>query len=437
MVIGGAGRRLARRARRARNATRAVVNSSLAKGAVQPGGTGYSMNNAAPQMSEASSAWFNTLFNPAHGREYHCVGLPDENQNPTNVCSVNLEFMVSTATFSDICARSLSAIGEQADGSYMWLDTVGLLGLTSDPVSITFMTCANVDPVIVWEGNLEYGTTQKKVNLVRAIFLLDLQSKFPQGIGGRALSSSVTVSNITRWSDTGGYFLGGTAPCSGYHDTNGIQCPTIPIDYENYRTYTGESAAGGYAISRPRSIDGISRFTSKTLTNCAVTKGVGTFVVKADSTTTGGTTAQMSAYPAPFPSWDWSYVTYLPCAQANGSHWALRVTYWYNVEVTRPYHLGGIDGAPYDRFALNAAMSFCDHMAYVFPAEANDGETLRTMVRQVAKTAAFAIARAMGFPADAAESVYEAIVQLISGLRARNLARKQLPRRGTILLPNA
>lgn len=348
-----------------------------------------------PVIEGTTSAWVKTLFDPAHARDYGCVGLPDENRNPTNVISCRRDLVVSANALGSI-SNTVWRTNTPSDTAPTKMTNSEITTLKGTTTRVSFFLLPTNDLYIYMEGSFTYKASSGGVETATPFLWYCypvIQAMDIPALGGRALSASITVDNVTSWSDIGGYFVGGNMPMKYVYDDDGIPDVYVTLAESQYATYTGQSAKGAYALCRPRTIDGISRFAEKQIVALAYSSA-GSDVVN-ELSTSGGTDTQQYGFVLPYPAWDWAFVTYYPCSTQN---WTIRATIYNNTEVLRDYNAGGQDGATYDRTALNFAMGLCDNAQFCFPAEYNDAKRLLPFLRKMAKHFMPQILQAMGLP---------------------------------------
>ena len=424
-----------------RGARPAPIASPNLSGPVNPGGSRIMMQDNSSPAANASGAWAKSIFDPAHARDYGCVGIPDENQAPTSVFSYRTDVVLTGNP------TGVTAFKNTYGGNGCWLtnDTSGCTFLDStdtlkvDSCSIsrvlTFAHAVN-EPVVVLMGTFN-GTYTKNggaaVTFGAKAITFRIQCIYPQPntedvATGRAISSSVTVANVTSWSNIGGYFTGGVLPSSCGDQTHQTSTTVVPTfyytnDVEQYTTYTGESAAGVYAISRPRTVDGVCRFGKIYQTGEVFLKlGKNTYDLDDNGSGSGGTAA-FTCIAQPYQAWDPAYANYYPCAATD---WTVRMTWFYNWEVTRGYNQGGQDGAAYDKVSMDAVFGLLDHTQFVFPADANDLAAIVPYLMDLVGEYGPDIANAIGAIGKGAASKIRSILDAL--FRRGKHAPKQLAR---------
>lgn len=417
----------ARRNRRRRNVAAAPVStvSQAGMGPVNPGGKSFQVSDP-PTISASSNAWLCTLFNPAHARDYGCTGLPDENRNPTNV----ITGLVNLNIGSDV------PISDWNKGDDIWA-SVGeaepiRLSTTASRTSLSFSSITRVDVFlipsndgivhIIGEGTvIPVGeTTSTPVTGAYLAFPV-ISDANNLGQNTRALSASLTMTNTSSWSSIGGYYLGGNMPFAYESESDGVPDVAVNISQiDNYVTYQGESAKGAYIICRPRSIDGISRWSSYDL--------MGWRVYENDSlgwqNLTGTSSDQgLSGLWSIHPAWDVSFVSYVP---SGANPWRQKISVYYNLETERPYNAGGMDGALFDLTTLNYAMGLCDQVTYCYPAEYNDMGLLLPVLKRAARWGVKAITASMGLPPNLTSSVLALTDSLLQERTSSGRPKKSL-----------
>lgn len=459
-----------------------------------PGKKNYSLSRTTPATSGNSRAWYRTVVDPAHARGYGCVGVPDENQDPTLVLTTRFDGVISNNSLKNsVCYGWAPARFQVPSGSGsssisytqdMWLrstctgaETVNRVDLIQFPqgvfiqhwigsfhCSATFSnTGADGKPCSI---SMAYDTSDILVVVAEgnAKTFSEDERQSPQS---RVISSSITIENVTAWAQTGGYFNGGHFPqveaktnASDFvvsDDRSEIlyqHAYFVPVNLDNYCTYTGGSAAGAYVVARPRNVHCLthwetlaSDFTTLvepyhgTITNATVKIGVAGgsasyALVGAESVThfaglVGFTnkpfkagdviSADMtdgvdtfSAITQTLVGWDASFASWFPTTDT----WTLRLTRYYNIETKRSYELGGTDGARCDRLVLQMLMGALDYTGFIYPASKNDTATVRRTLLSIYSKYRGPIMDAMGV-AGVPKFVIKCADKLLSGMAAK------------------
>lgn len=383
------------------------------RGPVNPGSTAVTRNAVAAPQANASGAWFKSLFDPAHCRSYGCVGIPDNNKDPTVVCCGRKDVMISSNTIPPMeLASSAGGVDTAEDVAWVWGKQTGGAPASIRPVysGDTF----TLPDVFHWDvvkaaihanyGLLVYLQTSTAFKATSGGDAMEsctgLLIQYSAGILQRGTSSgydqarpvscSLTVEQITQWAQIGGYFTAGHLPLMRmpYDLTaSGVQVDGVQVDMrwwlnrnEDFVTYTGGAAVGAYILSRPRNLDMLSLFSHYD----DVPFNFGTVF--------GGSTVRMNGLAQDPNAWDWGFVNYIPVT----SQWTLRMTMFSNYEEVRPFNEGGTDGAKLDRNCLNLAMAAMDTHEYIFAARDNDFKNVLSKVRTTIKKFRKPIVAAMG-----------------------------------------
>lgn len=331
---------------------------------------------SSPEVERSASAWVKSVFDPAHARSYGCVGIPDINRNPSVVCSGRIDLHLSSSFLPSRGKDEIlpTYVGKQG-GDFVNVTTIA----PSDGQKVNWseVYCAaqsNFGLLLIFRGDMFNATYTPRGQTVAQsgdINMLIVQYRTSikiQDSSSRAISCSITLEQITNWSDVGGYFTAGHLPVSEDQVANsgntGFELPEWST-WDNWVTYSAGSAAGAYAISRPRNLDQML------------------FWVEDDTVPLNiGVQGNISLqhYGNHFSAWDAAFVRYFPVK----TDWVLRCTLFENREVILPYNQGGQDGARMDKNALHMVLAMCDVEHFIYPASAND---LAKVLGRVVKTA--------------------------------------------------
>lgn len=417
-----------RRSRPRRRGNRRAGAQRGARGPLNPGGQNAVITRPRPVVEGTTSAWVKSLFDPAHARDYGCVGIPDENQNPSNVfCKrkdVNLPSSASGLQALAPLCHALYAGKNATDNELIRISLSPEFKVNSAATSKLYVLTNPVhETAVIYTGT--YGITYKPVGgnattITASVLLFTFMTNqnVTEYANVRAISASSTISNITQWNAIGGYFIGGIFPLNLERDAETFSDAkpnysevNWDLNFESYATYTGEAARGAYAISRPRTIDGLCRFCETDLAYLTIKVGTAEYYLK---------DTQFACFDLPYPTWDTSFCVYSP---VDSSNWTLRLTMYQNFEVLRSYDEGGQDGATYDRAALNAAMAMMDSQTFVFPADHNDLGTVLPLILAGLKGGLKGVANAMGFVDMSPAAIMRYIRALFRGSRGRKSLR--------------
>lgn len=266
-------------------------------------------NGTTPAIAGTSSAWYKSVLDPAHAREYGCVGIPDENKDPSVVVCRRRDGTISPGWF--VGQRCLAYLPADATISspaqvitYAWVvssiegatsitrvnlrqypqggvvieafgefdvvsaRTTSEINVSIDGTSFTGAALywkAKVDRVIlVTEDAFEAAEQSYEAMNGSTNFSNNVKSA-TNVTQGRIISSSMTASNVTAMTNRGGYFTAGHCPQQLPHpsqsdlDRAGVDESEVSyLDFapnlDSYATYSGGPDAGVYVISRPRNV---------------------------------------------------------------------------------------------------------------------------------------------------------------------------------------
>lgn len=459
-----------------------------------PGKKSYSLSRTTPATSGNSRAWYRTVVDPAHARGYGCVGVPDENQDPTLVLTTRFDGVISNVSLKNVDVYGWAPIRFQVpsgsgSSSITWtqeswlrskctgVESVNRVDLIQFPQGVFIQhwigsfSCSSGFSTTQSDGKpcsfeMKYTTSDVLVVIAEgnAKTFSEDERQVPQS---RVISSSVTIENVTAWAQTGGYFNGGHFPqveaktnASDYvvsDDRTEIlsqHAYFVPVNLDNYCTYTGGSAAGAYVVARPRNVHCLTHWetlatdftllvepyhgTITTVSNKITLAGasnnysmvaaasvnrfagltgwiVKTFaaggVISADMTDGIDT---FSAITQTLVGWDASFASWFPTTES----WTLRLTRYYNIETKRSYELGGTDGARCDRLVLQMLMGALDYTGFIYPASKNDTATVRRTLLSIYSKYRGPIMDAMGV-AGVPKFVIKCADKLLSGMAAK------------------
>lgn len=365
------------------------------RGPIQPAGTRTVYNAPAPP-GDAAGAWIKSMLDPAHAREHHCRGIPDENRDPTIIANGRCDGTIGSTNLWNVKNEYIAAGWYYVTGWDKMADPK--VGIDAQVHNFTVYTCGQWGTCIIYEGTFKHSesgaskTSSKVAMLYRSISFNFNMSEEANIRGARAIGVSHTLSNVTAWANKGGFFTAGHVPLTRYYEDvdDSIELAT-PVKVDEYATYNADSGAGVYGISRPRSIDMMKIFGEE----------------DADSVVLGGQRLNMFPYlKYPAPAWDIVFTSYEP----SSSDWRIRCTQYYVVEANADYSKGGSDGAAYDKSALEFALAILDREEFLFPANANDFKQVVRRVWETVKRWGASILRAMGIvgPADLAQRFFGA-----------------------------
>lgn len=371
-----------------------------------PGKKTYSLSRTTPATSGNSRAWYRTVVDPAHARGYGCVGVPDENQDPTLVLTTRFDGVISNNSMLNTTVYGwapgrFQVKTDTSSGTYVqeqWVrskctgvQSINRVDLIQFPQGVF---------VQHWIGSFNcsaaftFTETNGKVDGIDLAYTTsDILVVIPEGNAktfsndenqvpqSRVISSSLTIENVTAWAQTGGYFNGGHFPqveaksnavdyviSDDKQEIIAQQSYFIPVNLDNYCTYTGGSAAGAYVVARPRNVHCITHWeTLSTDFTLLVEPNLGTITnAKAKVNIQGAVTnlnlaaaaalkyyrgltqyaskafkagdvlmADMvdgidtfSAITQTLVGWDASFASWFPTTET----WTLRLTRYYNIE---------------------------------------------------------------------------------------------------------
>lgn len=266
-------------------------------------------NGNSPAVAGSSSAWYKSVLDPAHAREYGCVGIPDENKDPSVVVCRRRDGTISPGWFNgQRCLAYLPSeitLGAPAKAlAFGWvvstitaisditrvnlrqypqggvvIEVFGSITVQTDittsqvPISIDGTNYSNpnlfinsqVDRVLlITEDALESAEQSYESMNGSTRFSNNVRAPVPES-QCRIISSSMTASNVTAMTSRGGYFTAGHCPMSIPHpsqselDLTGLDESEVSyLDFvpslDSYATYSGGPDAGVYIISRPRNV---------------------------------------------------------------------------------------------------------------------------------------------------------------------------------------
>lgn len=406
---------------------------------VNPGAKGSKYLPAANvRVNDMSSAWYKTVLNPAHVRSYGCKGIPDENRNPTSVLDERKDITISsfdsgTPTWvyemdwfmcPSIASRSYDgaydnkgtraktvkvapkAISGQPDFAQHGLKC--MLRITAAHIDrVEMFSCAHMGLVIRLIGSFQgsYNTGLWYVNgndwvksadskLDETQMMFGISGVIDQNLGftARPVGCSVTVDNVTPWSYLGGYYTAGHIPMmvgqlqeENFQDKMDDLSYTLPgaTTLQNYVTYTGQTSAGAYCISRPRNVHAMCWFgpiTRNELCSSSEKQSQPQFYMR------------VPWCGIPDTAWDVAYVIWHP----TSTQWSLLCTSFEVLEIMRSYAEGGCDGARYDKIAMDHLIAVLDYCDMCFEAGANDMNKVMSYIRRAVKRYKDPILSAMG-----------------------------------------
>lgn len=361
-----------------------------------PGNREVVRSNAAPRAPRASQAWTKSLFDPAHCRSYGCVGIPDNNRDPTVVCCGRRDLMLSANVVPQLTLRANTESALQAKdrmfaGNYgkageseIFIDGSVALKSGCHWEKIDFIVHSNYGTIIMLQ-TAKQGLTYKSTSsdsehtgdlLVCQVTTGVLQSA-ATGLQARPISASLTVDQITQWADMGGWFRAGHLPTRFLDYDQTISGTVVGgeqvylgewvDDADSYVTFTSGAEVGFYTISRPKDLDMLRLFGY--LNDIPVNLG----------RAFGSTSIRLVGLTQNANAWDWAFGSFTPTA----AEWTLRTTLFMNYEELRSYVDGGTDGAEYDASALNLVMAAIDKHDFIFAARDNDLRTVIPRVRSI------------------------------------------------------
>lgn len=334
------------------------------------------------------------MLDPAHAREHHCRGIPDENRDPTIIANGRCDGTIGTSNLWNVKNEYIAAAWYYAS---TWKKMSNpKVAVKSQVNSFTVYTCAQWGTCIIYDGVFQHtegssSTTSSKIAMLYRSISFNFNMTEDANIrGARAIGVSHTLSNVTAWANKGGFFTAGHVPLTRYfNDTSEAVELATPVKTDEYATYNADSGAGVYGISRPRSVDMMKIFGEE----------------DQDQVSLGGNTLVGFPYlKYPAPAWDVVFTSYEP----SSADWRIRCTQFYVVEANADYSKGGGDGAAYDRSALDFALAILDKEEFLFPASANDFKQVIRRVWETVKRWGASILRAMGIvgPADLAQRLF-------------------------------
>lgn len=321
-------------------------------------GSARSVKLGLASSPEASSAWFKTVVDPAHAREYGCRGIPDENREPTLVLQFRDTTSVSAADFKAADAYNIST------GAKAKLANVREVYIIACPWSVVN------NLVLAARGTSSDGSTEVIAFITPPTVDRPWASTtFEQA---RPISTSVTVDWIGTELYRGGYFEAGYLPTQKSGSGVGVDVTKL----SNYVTYTNTAEAGVYAVGQINQYDQY-RWWRNAKNNTSPTGlfiGSSWFGLGLQATPT-----DLDADPYS-SGWRAPVVRYMPISE---EHWVLRITAAQAVEVMAAPEAGGTDGADYDPGTVQGYIAFCDQYDLIFPAEYNDAGALMALIGKV------------------------------------------------------
>ena len=327
-------------------------------------GSAKSVKLGLASSPDASSAWFKTVVDPAHAREYGCRGIPDENHEPSLVLQFRKTDMLRSGTIG----------GTNSSGSGVEISKI------TEVYVIQVFGLVSTNVITVIRGTNEGGDEGMSVRSVDVSNSAWKDVKWPQA---RAISNSLTVDWIGTELNRGGFFEAAYLPMS-YVDTtprgaSGYYSYGIDLSsFGTYTSYTASSDAGVYVVGAINSYDQYKWWRSgqasyNTVLNITGPSG-GVWPI---SVPVGG---DMSLDPFGMGT-RVSVVRYIP--PSDTSEFVIRYTANAAVEVTASPARGGSDGASYDPAAIEMYRTLADQMVLIFPASYNDLGTLWTSLKNL------------------------------------------------------
>lgn len=320
------------------------------------------------QVDSSTSAWFKTVLDPAHARDYGCAGIPDENKMPSLICCGR-----TTITVVPTDVGKASAWVKVSDGAKV--------SPTTDPVvnAVTVLSPGSAFGFYVLYYASYSGddvVTIKWSSMPEALAATTDAGKLVEANAvikpTRYVAGSLTADIVGQLMYTGGYFESGYLPPSARSNSDGF---VYPLTGESqWATRTCNYKDGSYIVHRLSNYDWAriwrTEAESHTLwfkhTNGSVNTSNKYITDLADP----GNTIN-NGYDALFVKY---YVS-------GSTNWVLRVTYNAVWESQTPYSSGGTDGAKYDPAAIQAYLTIADSVDFVYPASYNDLKKLIGSIR--------------------------------------------------------
>lgn len=330
----------------------ATSNSS---GLVNAIGSAKSVKLGLASSPDASSAWFKTVVDPAHAREYGCRGIPDENHEPTLVLQFRETNIVRSGTFTGTTSSGASFTFTEIRDVYL----IQVFGSITSNVWEVVRGVNEAGAEVIYTGALDISNgAWSTVN-------------WPQA---RSISNSLTVDWIGTELNRGGYFEAAYLPLEqsvGSSSSGTVYSYAIDLSkFGTYTSYTASSDQGAYIVGAINSYDQYRWWRSGSAPKTSLSiKGPngGTWLIKPDET------RDLSMEPYGVGT-RVSVVRFVP--PSSTSEFVIRHTANLAVEVMASPARGGSDGASYDPSAVEMYRTLVDQMTLIFPASYNDLGTL-------------------------------------------------------------
>lgn len=365
-----------------------------------------------------SSAWFKTMVDPAHARDYSCKGIPDENQQPS-LCYYGRDTISVSASYPItkryLWNQSTREFDEVNGGVFSSIHSVTIMqtGLITRPYLLIFYGTAS-------SGELTNVPTYAFEWISGLVETSDSTMLRP----ARLIASSVTADFIGAELNRGGYYESGYAINSAI-DMAGTN--TLNLTFNNLAnlvTNTNSAQDGVYAVSKFNNYEQYKTWKNKVSKLSAFM----TVSPYAGSTTderqlaiyTGGW-AEYSEYFLPYPTGDFTplFITYYTNSEVTGtSDWILRFTVNEVVEIMTPYRMGGTDAALYDPATVEDLRHLYDDYDLIFPARYNDLKMIMAwLMRNIRNLPSFFSSLRRHFPGLSFKSALGAVTGIPAAIR--------------------